>query len=323
MTYTRFRTLILLQLTSIFISPCDSFTLITFDVDGTLVGGSGKAFDESAHARAFAYACGKVLGDGVPTQPVAEALSREEFSGSTDGLILLRLARAALGIGPSESYPKLQEMMQEMFKYINDMTDEEIAKGITPLSGVLQNLETLSKMKEEVACGLVTGNVEGIARRKMRAVGILDTGALSIASEQQKENVLYNDTKEFSFLGGFGSDYCSGNIDDFSRNHLDRAEQIAIAVERCKSLLNGEKKLSRIVHVGDAPSDVLAAKAFAQMMKDDVDVCVGMVAVATGTYSAEELSQLTGEPDLGSWEPVVLEYGMSDPDFIKACGVLP
>ena len=44
-----------------------TFTLITFDVDGTLVKGSGQASDASAHARAFAHAVGAILGNGSPT----------------------------------------------------------------------------------------------------------------------------------------------------------------------------------------------------------------------------------------------------------------
>ena len=40
----------------------------------------------------------------------------------------------------------------------------------------LRDLAT-AEMRERAACGLVTGNVEGIARKKMRAVGVYATGA--------------------------------------------------------------------------------------------------------------------------------------------------
>ena len=45
--------------------------------------------------------------------------------------------------------------------------------------GVLSTLRDLAtaEMRERAACGLVTGNVEGIARKKMRAVGVYATGA--------------------------------------------------------------------------------------------------------------------------------------------------
>mmetsp|Transcript_29781 Transcript_29781/g.45664 ORF Transcript_29781/g.45664 Transcript_29781/m.45664 type:complete len:333 (+) Transcript_29781:225-1223(+) len=310
-----------------------AFTLITFDVDGTLVRGSGQAADTGAHATSISIACGKVLGDGSPTIPVAEALERRDFHGSTDGLILLRLAKAALGVDAATSYERLDDMMQEMYQNIASLTDEELMRGIDILPGVISHLKTLSTMKDQVACGLVTGNVEGIARRKMRAVGVWDTGALAPPSSCQQSQQ-WPGVEGIGFLGGFGSDYCSGNIDDFARNHLDRAEQIAIATKRCQAqLLDQEEergqqsqKLQRVVHVGDAPADVLAAKAFALNEiggKEIGDgICVGMVAVATGSYSAEELRELAGEPIPGCWEPVILNDGMADPTFLKACGVV-
>lgn len=161
-------------------------SLITFDVDGTLVKGSGKAADSSVHCRAFGHAVGKVLGKGTPTQLVSEVLPRQQFHGSTDGLILIRLAQAALEIPPSESFAKLDELMMEMYSFVSEKTDEEISEGINILPGVIATLTKLRDMREEtseggvmnnnIACGLVTGNVEGIARRKMRAVGVWETG---------------------------------------------------------------------------------------------------------------------------------------------------
>ena len=57
--------------------------------------------------------------------------------------------------------------------------DADAARGIEPLPGALESLRTLAGMRDRVVCGLVTGNVEGIARKKMRAVGVLATGALA------------------------------------------------------------------------------------------------------------------------------------------------
>lgn len=257
--------------------------------------------------------------------PVAQALERRDFHGSTDGLILLRLARAALGVEPNESTGRLEEMMEEMYSYMSNLESNEVVRGITILPGVLGHLETLASMKDTVACGLVTGNVEGIARLKMRGVGVWDTGALAPPSEEQQQRI-WPGANDIGFLGGFGSDYCSGNIDDSARNHLDRAEQIAIATDRCRSLMainnDNADRLDRVVHVGDAPADVLAAKSFATERAADAGVCVGMVAVATGSYTAEELTKLAGEPIPGCWEPVILEKGMADPAFLSACGVL-
>lgn len=302
----------------LFILPLytSSFTLITFDVDGTLVKGSGRAAAESAHSRSFSHAISEILGDGKQITPVAEALPQHLFHGSTDGLILLRLARATLKVEPEEACKSLGEMFDCMYNFISAMENEEIADHITPLPGVIDHLTTLATMKEQVLCGLVTGNVEGIARKKMDAVGILDTKCLTPPCDSQQ---LWPGSEDIAFLGGFGSDYCSGDIDNLDRNHLDRGEQIAIATERGKTIL-GEKKLKRVVHVGDAPADVLAAKWFSET-NNDADICIGMVAVATGSYSSDDLRELVGTPVPGKWEPVVLEDGMADPEFLKMCGI--
>ena len=304
-------------LISSLLATSQAFTLITFDVDGTLVQGSGQAADTSAHSRAFSHAVGTILGEGKPVAPVAEALPSLLYHGSTDGLILLRLARATLGVEPAESVPKLPAMMDCMYEYIASLTDEQVAKGITPLKGVLDTLTHLSQRREEALCGLVTGNVEGVARRKMRAVGIWDTQALAAPSPDQRQ---WPGSEELGFLGGFGSDYCSGDIDDMARNHLDRSQQIEIAANRCRNVLTGDRTLKRVVHVGDAPADVLAAKAYAER-ENDSDLCIGMVATATGSYSAGLLRELAGESIPGKWECVVLEDGMADPSFVAACGL--
>ncbi len=289
-------------------------TLITFDVDGTLVHGTGQAAAEGAHAKAFRHAVATVLGNGQSITPIADALPTRLYHGSTDGLILLRYARAALGMEPTDSFPHLERLMSAMYEFIQKLEDEQVGAHLAPLPGVIEKLQRLARLQDQVKCGLVTGNVEGIARRKMKAVGIWDTGALHPPCPTQRQ---WHGTEHLGFLGGFGSDYCSGNIDDLERNHLDRGEQIAIAARRCQNML-GDQKLKRVVHVGDAPADVLAAKAFSET---NPDVVVGMVAVATGSYSARELKDLAGEPQPGKWEPVVLERGMDDPTFLEACGI--
>ena len=310
-----------------------AFTLLTFDVDGTLVSSSGWA--ESAHGRAYPHAVKTVLGQGQHDVPsVPDALRREEYHGSTDGLILLRLARAALQTPPQRAAAHLDDMFACMYDYISELDDEEVGAGLTVLPGVISTLETLAKMDgEDVICGLVTGNVEGIARRKMRAVGVYQTGALAPPSKSQAASKSWPGADDIGFIGGFGSDYCSGKLDDENRNFLDRGEQIAIAVDRCSEIMSPgagkrdsdqHRTLERVVHIGDAPADVLAAKSFSDRCQEEGrDLCVGMVAVATGSYSTGELQGLTGEPKRGAWEPVVLEKGMADTQaFLRACGVV-
>lgn len=308
-----------LALGPILLTHARAFTLITFDVDGTLVKGSGQAAEASAHARAFAAAVGSVLGNGSPTPLPAEILPGPEYHGSTDGLISLRLAKAALDVPPETAATRLEDIFQEMYKYVAVLPDDEMAKGIEPLPGVLETLRELAReeLRCKVMCGLVTGNVEGIARKKMRAVGVLATGALAPAAPEQT----WSGEEDSAFIGGFGSDFCSGDIADMARNHLDRAEQIVIAARRCRSVLPDGLKLQRVVHVGDAPADVLAAKSCAESGALGEGVTVALVAVATGSYSAKELQELAGAHIEGVWEPTVLEQGLGDPSFLAACGV--
>jgi hypothetical protein len=80
----KYLTLILLLPISTF-----AFTLITFDVDGTLVKGSGQAAAKSAHAKAFSKAVGQVLGSGPPVTPVADALPVRKSS----KIVLPRVSR--------------------------------------------------------------------------------------------------------------------------------------------------------------------------------------------------------------------------------------
>lgn len=151
----------------------------------------------------------------------------------------------------------------------------------------------------------------------MKAVGLFDTKALSSPCQTQKE---WPGSEDIGFLGGFGSDFCSGDISNIDRNHLDRGEQIAIATKRCQNKLADDEVLKRVVHVGDAPADVLAAKWYSEVNTDE-SICIGCVAVATGSYSSDELRTLAGTPIPGKWEPVVLENGMADPNFMAACGL--
>ena len=336
--------------------------LVTFDVDGTLVR-SGVAAEASAHARAFAAATGKVLGDGSPTKLPSEVLEGHEFHGSTDGLILLNLARKALGISPGVAKDRLGELWRAMYDDVAALTDAEMAKGIEPLPGVIETLTRLSRLRAAgapISCGLVTGNVEGIARKKMRAVGVKATGALSPAAPTQacrdhaeitrrsrgdrievvprlraSPTQTWDGENADAFLGGFGSDFCSGDIDDPDRRHLDRAELIAIAAKRCQSCLPRGETLQKVVHVGDAPGDVLGARALAECglllpragestadAAPPTRVAVGLVAVATGRYDADELRKLAGPPVAGTWEPIVLDQGMADPRaFLDSVGI--
>lgn len=245
-------------------SKVSSFsTLITFDVDGTLVS-SSPGWEDGAHGRSFIHAVNSVLiknedvaSSSVQQQTIPQLLEKHEFHGSTDGLILMRLARKMLGASlfdKDDASFKLDLMMDTMYRFVSECSDDEVRKGIAPLPGTIHTLETLASY-EDVAFGLVTGNVEGIARRKMHALGIVSTGALTSLSQGGR---VWEGMEHNRFLGGFGSDFCSGNIDDPERNYLDRGEQLAICVQRCiDELCPPDSQIERVIHVGESKTLVL------------------------------------------------------------------
>ena len=97
---------------------------------------------------------------------------------------------------------------------------------------------------------------------------------------------------------------------------------LLLATRRARSALPPGRALVRVVHVGDAPADVLAARACAERGLLGAGVCVGMVGCATGSYTVAQLRELAGAAVPGSWEPVVLEKGMGDAGFLAACGIV-
>ena len=85
---------------------------------------------------------------------------------------------------------------------IHQHTDEIMMDGIQPLPGVMEQLHTLAAhplFDDHVMCGLVTGNVEGIARKKMRSCGIWDTKVLSRKALDQQ---CWEGEEVAAFLGG-------------------------------------------------------------------------------------------------------------------------
>jgi len=182
-------------------------TLITFDVDGTLLKGCVHTSSVSVHSVAFNYAVGKVFapppGPGSPvwsdefTHPLT-VIPSERYHGSTDGLIVCNLAKTAFGIEQPEALSKLDKVFEEMFAYVAAREDEEVRATVQVLPGVLDVFRSLASRTAHLRCGLVTGNVEGIARKKMRACGITQTKALAPRAANQTRVWEGFDTEEGS-----------------------------------------------------------------------------------------------------------------------------
>ena len=195
--------------------------LILFDVDGTLVwGGPAK--------EAFTVALARVFGT---TPPVKRALDRvvEEapdiiFAGRTDPQIARELLRRA-GLDDAridEGLPRLWTL------YPRELERRLPAKPVTALAGVRELLAAL-EAREEVAMGLVTGNIRAGARLKLGSAGL---------------------AADAFPAGGFG-------CDRESRNHLP-----AVAAGRAEQVWGVRFPPESVVVVGDTPLDVECGRHF-------------------------------------------------------------
>ncbi len=130
--------------------------LVLFDVDGTLVdaGGAGRA--------ALRRAMERVFGQAGP-------IDDWDFHGQTDPSIVRGLLRA---LGREDAW--IDAHMSEVWPpYLEILVRELRARNgrARPYPGVLDLLERLAAAPG-VTLGLVTGNVEEGARRKLEAAGV-------------------------------------------------------------------------------------------------------------------------------------------------------
>jgi hypothetical protein len=130
---------------------CDAFTtLITFDVDGTLVRGTGMEADASRpmhvplamHEEKYWAAAQRSLGQLHKRYHVICFTARPMDSFS---VAWPRQSSTSIKFPKSE----LQEMMQCMYEYTAGLDDEQVAKGIEILPGVLDHLTTLGQLQKD------------------------------------------------------------------------------------------------------------------------------------------------------------------------------
>src|SRR3990167_495783 len=174
--------------------------LLLFDIDGTLLTGGG-------HDR-FSRTISKVHG--------LDLTSDKDFRGYTDYLILAALLESE-GWDDEQikaTMPKLLEEMDKMHAETFHADDMKLLPGVKKL---------LDKLKEtESVLGLITGNMESIAKRKLEALGIWD----------------------YFSLGGYGSD-----------PHIIRADLVKIAIERA----GFKDNIKQVYVIGDTAKDIEAA----------------------------------------------------------------
>ncbi len=183
--------------------------LVLFDIDGTLLH-SGPA-----PMACLAEAFWKVTGCAFPTE-VSPA-------GKTDPLIV-REAFREVGI-PKREWVELEQRILRKYPLYLERRDHELRAASQLLVGVESLLTFLSS--RGCPMGLLTGNLESTARRKLDVFGL----------------------NRFFPVGGFGSD-CA------DRNRLAR-----VALERASRHYEARFFPEKVWVVGDTPRDVEAARS--------------------------------------------------------------
>lgn len=180
--------------------------LVLFDIDKTLTKSS------KGHREAFRNAFIKVYG-------VDTGIDIINPDGMTDTQIIIDVMKK-VGLGEQEVRSKLAECIQAMSEYFEGAVVNE---EISTLEGVPSLLEELKR--QGVLMGLVTGNLEAIARGKLEKAGI----------------------DHYFEVGGFGSD------------NTDRVELVRKAVKDAETRFAFPKE-GQVFLVGDTPKDIAAGK---------------------------------------------------------------
>ncbi len=180
--------------------------LVLFDIDKTLIKSS------RGHRGAFSEAFKTVYG-------VDSTIDVISYHGMTDQQIIVEVLKKN-GLDEQKIKSKLKECMKIMIESFNKTIDTD---NIIVLDGVSELLEELDK--RNILMGLVTGNLEPIAKAKLKKVGL----------------------NRYFKVGGFGSD-------DMNRTNL-----VKLAIKRAEGFdFNYDN--GNIFLVGDTPLDIKAGK---------------------------------------------------------------
>ena len=180
--------------------------LAFFDIDNTLIQSS------SGHMEALLLSITEVYGLEVSIEVI-------NHHGMTDQEIIIRVLEK-YEIDKATINTRLKDCLECMPRKYAEIVKSE---KIVILQGVF---DLLSKLEQYgIILGLVTGNLEKIARAKLKKVGI----------------------HHFFRVGGFGSD------------HINRTNLVKIAIQRAEAQSDfGSHR--RVFHFGDAPQDMKAGR---------------------------------------------------------------
>jgi phosphoglycolate phosphatase-like HAD superfamily hydrolase len=187
--------------------PTDTMNyLATFDIDNTLVRSS------AGHMQSLISALKDIYGLSTDIDVI-------NHHGMTDQEIIIRILER-YDIDHKNIRSNLKECMNHMELEYAQIVQSE---NIVILEGVRNLLTRLDQMG--FFLGLVTGNLETIARAKLNKIKI----------------------GNFFKFGGFGSD------------HISRTELVRIAFSRAENQF-GLAGSNQLFHFGDAPQDMRAAR---------------------------------------------------------------
>lgn len=178
-----------------------------FDIDGTLLnsGGAGKAAMEAALLEEF----------GLP-----EMLRQVTYSGRTDRSIM----RDLMSSHEVAEHPEQIELL--IGGYLRRLPDYLHRHEGSVLPGIADLLETLAR-RDDVAVGLLTGNIRAGAQVKLGHFGIFD----------------------FFAFGGFGD------------HHWERDDVAREALAEVRERFGPQVAPENIWVIGDTPLDVSCARA--------------------------------------------------------------
>jgi phosphoglycolate phosphatase-like HAD superfamily hydrolase len=180
--------------------------LVLFDIDGTLMEWT------RVHHDSFSEAFKKTYGIDTDISIITGA-------GMTEQQIITEVLRKN-GLDDETIKSKMKEAMKVMEEYFEKEMKNNKVKLLPGAEELLEDLD-----KNKVLMGVVTGNLERIARGKLKNAGL----------------------NKYIKLGGFGSD------------HIIRTELVKIAVKNAEEKF-GFKLNNNVFSIGDAPSDMKAGK---------------------------------------------------------------
>ncbi len=181
--------------------------LVLFDIDGTLIKSGSKL-----HKLAFASAFNKIYG-------VDTNINVIDHPGKTDKQIIVEVLKKN-GLDEQAIRIKIDEAMREMVDFFEKKIS---AEEFVALDGAQELLEKLKK--NNILLGLVTGNLEPIARAKLKRIKL----------------------NEYFKFGGFGN------------NSENRSNLIKIAIKQAEDNFNF-KYNNNVFIVGDTPRDIKAGR---------------------------------------------------------------